>query len=197
MGRQWTVAVIAAVALLCSAGRASADFVATIQGTDCEGLFGTNFESCAIPDLFDPNTSPVIAKFSGAGTVRWDINSALFPTIAGDEFSFTFGPNGSGSWTYMPGADDPATLVSFYVAKGGDYFNLFSNAGNTNSWFAPTNPENGQPVGLAHLTFYQGGISAVPTAATPEPGSLLLLAGGVAAAMARFRRKAPGSDLVD
>lgn len=195
MGKVWVVALMTAISTLCSTARADADLVAMIQGDDCPGLFGTDFASCAIPDLFDPHTSPVIAKFSGNG-LKWDINSALFPTIGGDEFSFTFGSNGSGSWTYLPGADDPATLVSFFVAKGGGYFNLFSNSGNTNSWFAPINPENGQSVGLSHLTFYEGGIASARLAAAPEPGSLMLLAGGVAAAIVRFRRKTSGRAIV-
>ncbi len=198
MRQRWTVAVLAVGLLLAVSGRASADLVATIQGNDCSGLFGTEFASCKVPDLFDPNMSPVVVKFNANGSVS-EVNSGLFPTISGDEFSFSFGSNGSGTWTYSPGADDPATLVSFYVAKGGNYFNLFNNAGNTNSWFAPFNPVNGQPTGLSHLTFYQGpaGVSAGPMSPVPEPGSLLLLASGLAAGVARLRSRSRNRRVAD
>ena len=149
-------------------------------GNDCSGVFGQGFGNCEIPSQVDPNQSPIIIKFNfnENGTLgQVEINSALFPTITGTEFSFNFsggGPGdgtdtGDGSWTYIPGAGDP--LITFYTAKGGNDFNLFSNPGspNTNTYFTPTNP-SGNFAGLSHLGFYDTGGNQVP-----EPTSLALL----------------------
>ena len=182
--------VAVAVAMLSvwspSIARADSILVTTLSGSDCSGAFGQSFPNCAIPDAYDPDNTPVIIKFDADGSVS-EINSDLFPTISGDEFSFSFGASGSGSWVYSPGSDDPSSLVSFFVAKGGPAFNLFSVTGNTGSWVTPTNPANGQPFGLSHLTFYEGGQSVPETPPVPEPATLLLVGGGLAAA-ARLRR---------
>jgi hypothetical protein len=176
--------VLAALMSLAAATQARADSIlfATMTGNDCSGVLGQGFFNCAIPSTFDLNTSPVIIQFNADGTVN-EINSALFPTISGNEFSFTFNSASTGSWTYTPGAGDPATLVSFFVAKGGDGFNLFSVNGNgPNSWFTPLN-NNGGPSGLSHLTFFGGGSEAV----VPEPTTWLLVGSGLMFAR-RFRK---------
>ena len=168
---------------------ASAALVDTIEGNDCAGVFGQGFSNCVIPSQYDPNETPVIIKFnfSGGDFTVDEINSGLFPTIDGSEFSFTAtGEGGIGTWTYNPGADDP--LINFFVAKGGPNFNLFSNLGDPNSddWSTPINSANNQPFGLSHLTFYdEGGGGQVP-----EPTTLLLLGAGLfAAGYARRRVK--------
>jgi hypothetical protein len=173
------------VAVLCgllslavaSQARAESFHVATIAGSDCSGVFGSGFTNCRIPSTFDPDMTPVIIKFNADGSVD-EINSALFPTISGSEFSFNFTGADTGTWTYTPGADDPATLVSFFVAKGGDSFNLFSvDSNGPNSWFTPDG------AGLSHLTFYEGASSDV----VPEPGTWLLVGSGLVAAR-RWRK---------
>ncbi|HJR57867.1 MAG TPA: PEP-CTERM sorting domain-containing protein [Vicinamibacterales bacterium] len=183
---RWTrLALLAALMSLAVSSRAQAESVllGTFAGSDCAGLFGDSFTACAIPDDFDPDNSPVIIKFNANGSVN-EINSSLFPTISGDEFSFTFGSDGTGTWTYTPDADDPFTLVSFFVAKAGSSFNLFGvDSNGPNSWFTPTGP-NGQPLGLSHLTFYEGASDAV----VPEPATMLLVGSGLLAAR-RWRRK--------
>src|SRR5919109_209687 len=144
--RRLRVTALAGVVILGVTSSAQASLIATIPGTDCSGVFGIGLANCVIPDEFDPDNSPVIIKFNADGTVS-DINSVLFPTISGSEFSFEFGPGGTtGTWTYTPGADDPATLVAFFVAKGGNFFNLFSNnpVDNTDAWMTPLNPANGR-----------------------------------------------------
>lgn len=162
---------------LATGARAESIYIATIAGNDCSGVFGASFNDCRIPSTYDPEMTPVIIKFNADGTVS-EINSALFPTISGSEFSFTFGDSDTGSWTYTPGAGDPATLVSFFVAKGGDSFNLFSvNSNGPNAWFTPDG------AGLSHLTFYEGAADNV----VPEPGTLLLVGSGLLAAQ-RWRR---------
>jgi PEP-CTERM motif len=180
------VVAIGVLGFLTLAGRANADaiLVDTLQGNDCSGVFGQGFENCAIPSLYDPDNTPVIIKFDQE-TEGVEINSDLFPTISGDEFSFTFTSSGSGSWLYTPGTNDPAFLVSFMVAKGGNNFNLFSVTGNSGMWFTPTNPMNQQPYGLSHLTFYEGGQAPIP-----EPATMLLLGSGLVGLAAARRRRA-------
>ena len=153
---------------------ANAAFIQTFEGNDCSGVFGQGFENCQIPEDIDPNQSPVIIKFNfnEDGTFgEIEINS-LFPTITGSEFDFDFdggsppndGNTGTGAWTYTPGAGDP--VITFYVAKGGPNFNLFSNDGDPNSgdYFTPLNPGGNTP-GISHLSFYDTGRQVVP-----EPG---------------------------
>ena len=70
---------------------ASADFIQTFRGNDCSGVFGQGFANCKIPANIDPNESPIIIKFDfGETAYVTEINSALFPTIDGSEFSFDF-----------------------------------------------------------------------------------------------------------
>ncbi len=164
-------------AALCAAATttAHASLVGTFDGNDCSGVFGQGFSECSY------NGSPVIAKFDvneqGTGGI-WTINKEYFPSITGEEWSFGFGS--TGTWNYTPGAGDP--LITFYVAKGGNFFNLFSNDGDANSgdWFTPINENgNGKGIkryGLSHLTFYDTGR---PTTQVPEPISLTLLGIGL------------------
>ena len=179
------VAAVGGAALMALASATSATLVATISGNDCAGVFGQGFEDCSV------NGSPVIIKFDGYGEGSFsniEINSSLFPTIDGSEFSFDIPfPDGSlGDWTYVPGDGDPA--ITFFVAKGGPNFNLFSvdGGGLSGTWNTPTNSNNGNFYGLSHLTFYDTEGPTPPTG-LPEPGTLLLLGGALAALSLRRR----------
>jgi len=184
------LAVTGAAFMACSSA-ASAGFIQTISGNDCSGVFGQGFENCKIPANIDPNESPVIIKFdgySGGSFSILEINSGLFPTIDGSEFSFFIPfPDGSvGDWTYIPGDGDPD--INFFVAKGSNRFNLFSVDSSFNgSWNTPMNASGGF-AGLSHLTFYDTG--GVPPVGIPEPGTLLLLGGALAALSLRRRFRA-------
>ncbi|MGH8714207.1 MAG: PEP-CTERM sorting domain-containing protein [Casimicrobiaceae bacterium] len=170
---------------------ANADFIATIDGNDCAGVFGQGFENCKVPEIYDTNQSPVIIKFDyddNGDLSDTSINSGLFPTITGTEFSIIFGAGGSGigTWTYTPGAGDPA--IHFFVAKGGPLgFNLFSNLGdaNSDSYYTPDTPA-GKPAGLSHITFYDSG---GPLNQVPEPAPLALLGVGALALLTSYRRR--------
>jgi hypothetical protein len=162
-----------AVAGFVGANAAHAAYLNQIHfdGNDCSGVFGQGFNNCAV------NGSPIIAKFTpGEGA---EINSGAFPSVSGSEWSFdSSGGLGTGSWTYNPGADDPA--IRYWVAKAGNEFNLFyytPNEGDgigaalsvtSGSWITPLN-QQGRPRDLSHISFYDTGRRDVP-----EPASLAL-----------------------
>jgi len=161
---------------------AQAALLATIDGNDCPNVFGDGgFSTCKIPELYDPKQSPVIAKYD-FDTKQWDFNLALFPNLSAANFTWVLGDSEgkTGTWTYIPGAGDP--LVTFYVAKASNKFNLYSNDGDPNSgiWATPENK------GISHLTWYDTGDES---SVVPLPAAAWLLLSGLLGLGALGRRK--------
>lgn len=185
---KWHLAVAAVLASI--GGSASAAFVAQIAGNDCSGVFGQGFSNCKIPSQYDPKESPVVIKFNGNLQVD-EINTSLFPTIDGSEFTFSNlgAGNGTGTWTYTPGPGDPG--INWFVAKASDNFNLFDTQNpNSHSWITPLD-SHGNPRTLSHLTFYDTGGGGPSSGQVPEPGSsgLALLGVGLLGATFWLRRR--------
>lgn len=179
------IAATAAIATVVALTPTTADaaLIGTFAGNDCSGVFGTGFENCSY------NGSPVIAKYDFEKD-KWELNTSYFPSLTSSEWMFAFGSGGkTGSWTYTPGAGDP--VITHFVAKGGNFFNLYSHDGsNTDSWVTPTNPANNKPYGLSHITFYD---TKAPDPdpdpdPMPEPASMLLVGLGLLGAGAARRR---------
>ena len=217
------IMVTASVSALMAVGgglsnEVQASTVTVMQGfsseNDCSGFFGQGFGSCNIFINDDDGTkielSPVIAKYDSEDSSKNEFNTALYPSINGNEFSFTVGT--TGTWTYNQGTGDPS--VKYWAAKGSNAFNLFwtvnetatqaggaCTGGNlytlsclqealavtTGGWETPLNKQ-GNNSGLSHLTFYD---SVPPTVVVPVPaaGILLITALGGLGVAARRRRK--------
>ncbi len=206
MFKRILMAVSAGVFLVAGASQATAAPILMTWSSpgnhnDCAGLFGGKKGTvCDVGNYLDPATpvSPWIAKYD-TDDDDWEVNPA-YDSITGSEFTIN-GGGGSGTWSYVPGAEDPG--VRFWVAKGGNQgFKLHwmvesSTVGTacdtaytlsclnlalvvrSGTWSTPSMQ------GLSHITFYNGG----PTTDVPEPATLLLLGVGGAAAIVRRRRR--------
>ncbi|MCW8087491.1 PEP-CTERM sorting domain-containing protein [Sabulicella glaciei] len=184
--RKLLLATVALVGVALAAPGAQAALIATIEGNACAGEFGTP-PNCVTSGTYNGvtlNQTPLIAKFDfNENGIVTAFTPGIFPTIDGWEFSFAFGPGGTGdaTYTYTPGAGDP--LLQYVAVKGGPNFNLFTTPGSgSDTVFTPTNP-GGNLRGLSNISFYD---TLVPV---PAPAGLMLLGAGLLG-LGLMRRKA-------
>ena len=166
----------------------AAIFSVTLDGNDCAGIFGgTMGTNCIVVGPTGTEFSPLIAKFDQGDLTNPD-KLGLFASVDGSEFDFENNGDGTGAFTYTPGAGDPN--IRYWAAKASNAFNLFWNVdmadlascvvaysdsclgaatvSNSGDWFTPTNS-------LSHLTFYDSGAPNV----VPIPAALPLFVGGL------------------
>ena len=156
--------------------------------------------------------SPVIVKFAANLTVS-EV-STDFPTIDGDEFTFsnTGTDNSTGDWVYAPDANDPG--IRYWVAKAGggttSGFTLFWDVDTSstvsggvcdaagdiytvaclNEAIVQTSGSWSTPLDkeLSHLTFYD----TEPPVVVPLPAAVWLFGSALVGLVALGRRKGEG-----
>jgi hypothetical protein len=127
--------------------------------------------------------SPIIIKyeFNEGELTGSEINTDLFPSITGDEFTFEFDDASSGTWFY-DGAVAPDPRITAYGYCGGN--ECFTSTGSGFSGIFDTSLDGGSGRALSNISFYDTGVVPLPAAAWMMIGGLGLMGG----AMRKFRR---------
>lgn len=199
--------VLSVLGFFAFAGTASAGLISgLVNGNDCAGVFGANFEECEIDE------SPVIIKFEGEGfsVSEEDINDD-FTTIDGMEWDFEGSGSLSGQFVYDPDDDEDPGIRFFAVKTGLNQFNLHYSVPEVPELAGcvggatilsptcveaaevlPTNTSipwsTGTRMGISHITFYDTGGGDITR--MPVPGTLTLLAlGGLSLAVRRRKTR--------
>ena len=122
-----------------------------------------------------------LGRYTGASNSS-ALEAVLNGTGAG--FTITGGSTNSGTWVFNPGSTDYLVVGLEISTSGKADLYAVNPASNSGNW--DTNDINGH--NLSHLDFYA---RAIGTVKTPEPGTLLLLGGGIAAiGFSRRKKKA-------
>jgi len=180
------MAALAASTLVPEPARAALVFYGQYAGEDCDGPGG--FSACYASNspvgIFDDDgdgRSPAVFRFEAR---RGTAVSPLFPTLSGAEFAVDYLAGNVLSFTYSPGADDPA--VHFYTVQGDEGYLLFyddmpitAGSMDLDSYF--------QESGWTHITFFNTGTAP----GVPEPATWALLLLGFGGAGFALRRRRP------
>lgn len=167
------IAVLATACFLSGAASAATfNLVGTATGNEC-GAGG--FKSCTYKG------SPTIAKFNYDDGVFQgsEVNSTVFPSITGTEFTVSLTNASSGTWSYILGPGDPlVTAFVVFTANIAAYYEWDPSSGTDYSNIAwNTNAGDQRGRALSHITFFDTAPREPPV--IPLPATALLLLGGL------------------
>jgi hypothetical protein len=170
-------ALSGAALLVATPAQATLVFLGQFAGNDCVGGFSTCYAT-QTGVVQGSGGSPAIFKYNNGGTTD---TSTLFPSIDGSEFVITYdGGTNVLSFTYTPGANDPA--IHYFTMKQGNGHILFYDSDPITSGSVDLDPYF-KP-GYSHITFFDTGVPAVP-----EPATWAMMLGGLGLAGVAMRRR--------
>ena len=187
-----TASAIASAALFGAPAQAAVQIGGATTGNVCNGAGGIN--NCIATQsgvtqgtTTDPLASSLIARieFNGNGTISSTDVSSLFGTVTGSEFSASVDSNNMLTFTYTPGAGDPA--IHYYGLSQANTYNLFYDPNAITSLSIDLSTFFASNPGLSHLDVYDTTVPAVPEPATWA--MMLLGFGAIGVAMHRRRRQ--------
>lgn len=169
---------------LATAAPAATVLVGTYSGNDCGGAGG--FSNCYASQSGTSQgasgelASPAVYKYNNGGAEDF---SNLFPSVDGSEFDITYnGGTNTLSFTYTPGADDPA--IHYFTVKQANGFALFYDALPITSGSVTLDDFFPRTPGYSHITFFDTG------GGVPEPATwaIMIMGIGIAGGAMRLRQ---------